>query len=149
VNSDLIASVDFLPTLCAAVGVTVPAALEIDGQSFLPQLLGQPGSPRESFYLWYARNGGPTATHEFAQSKTHKLYRDGRLFDLTQDWFEEKPPLQAKQATGRAAAEAKKLQAVLDRYANARPAHLAAHVASRGSTGKAGGTGGAKAGKNP
>ncbi len=147
VNADLIASVDFLPTICDAAGATVPAALQIDGQSFLPQLLGQKGTPRESFYLWYARNGGPVASHEFAQSTTHKLYRDGRFFDLTQDWFEEKPPLAANRLTGRDAAAAGKLQAVLDRYANARPKHLAEHVASAGSKGAEGGKQAAKSKK--
>lgn len=130
VNRDLVASVDFLPTMCAAVGAPVPAALQIDGRSFLPQLLGQTGQPRDSFYVWYARNGGPTATHEYAQSTTHKLHRDGRFFDLTTDRFEQKP-LALGTLTGSAAAEAKKLQAVLDQYAKARPAHLAQHLPTK------------------
>jgi hypothetical protein len=87
--------------------------------------------------VWYARNGGPAATHEFAQTTTHKLYRDGRFFDLAKDWFEEKPPLSVRGLTGRDAAEARRLQAVLDRYAHARPKHLAEHVASPGSKGGA------------
>lgn len=125
VNSDLIASVDHLPTICDVAGVKVPTALKIDGQSFLPQLLGQKGQPRESFYMWYARDGGPTATFEFAQSKTHKLYRGGKLFDLVQDPFEEKP-VPASMWTGATATEAKRLQAVLNQYEHARPAELAA-----------------------
>jgi hypothetical protein len=80
-------------------------------------------------YLWYARNGGATATYEFALSTTHKLHRDGRLFDLTTDPFEEKPlPASARSAATQA--EVKKLQAVLDRYAQARPKHLADHVSA-------------------
>lgn len=123
VNPDLISSVDFLPTLCAAAGITVPADLAIDGISFLPQLLGQAGQPRDSLYVWYARNGGPTATHEYAQSLTHKLHRNGKFYDLVADRFETKP-LALDTLTGAAAAEAKKLQATLDLYLNARPAHL-------------------------
>ncbi|MBI4624260.1 MAG: sulfatase-like hydrolase/transferase [Verrucomicrobia bacterium] len=138
VNTNLVASVDFMPTLCELAGSKVPAVLRIDGQSFLPQLFGQKGQPRESFYLWYARNGGPTASHEFAQSTTHKLHRNGKFYDLTQDPFEEKP-LPIANLSGRAAAEAKKLQVVLDQYANARPKHLAEHVATSGKGGKAGG----------
>lgn len=130
VNQDLIASVDYLPTLCELAGIKVPGALKIDGRSFLPQLLGQKGQPRDSFYLWYARNGGATPTFEFAQSTTHKLHRDGKFYDLTQDPFEEKP-LSVAKTSGVAAAEAKKLQAVLDQYAKARPAHLANHVAAK------------------
>jgi arylsulfatase A len=140
VNGDLVASVDFLPTLCAATGAALPAGLALDGRSFLPQLLGQPGSPRDSYYVWYARNGGASATFEYTQSRTHKLYRDGRFFDLTADPYEEKAPLAVAALTGAAAAEAKKLQAELDRYTHARPAALARHVsaAAAKSAGKAG-----------
>lgn len=139
VNTDLIASVDFLPTICEAASAAVPASLRIDGQSFLPQLLGQKGKPRDSFYVWYARNGGPTATHEFAQSATHKLYRDGRFYDLTTDWFEEKPPLSMGRLSENATTEMKKLRAVLDRYENARPRDLAGHVSDTGGAKKRGG----------
>ncbi|MES2694498.1 MAG: sulfatase-like hydrolase/transferase [Verrucomicrobiota bacterium] len=125
VNGDLIGSVDFLPTLCEAAGTTVPGEPAIDGRSFLPQLLGKKGNPREWLYTWYVRNGGPTATYEHAMSTRHKLYRDGTFFDLTTDPFEEKPqPMSA--LTGAAAEAAKKLQVALDRYKNARPAHLMA-----------------------
>lgn len=134
VDSDLVASVDFLPTLCAATGATVPAALRIDGQSFLPRLLGQSSPPREPMYLWYARNGGRTATYEFALSTTHKLHRDGRLYDLTVDPFEDKPLPAANRNTA-TTAEVRKLQAVLDRYSNARPQHLADHVSATAAKG--------------
>jgi len=128
VNSDLIASVDYLPTVCEVAGAPVPAALKIDGRSFLPQLLGQTGQPRDSLYVWYARNGGPTATFEFVLSKTHKLHRDGKFYDLTQDPFEERPLSVATLSRG-AAAEAKRLQAVLNHYTHARPADVAARGA--------------------
>ncbi|MEY4938319.1 MAG: hypothetical protein RIQ93_54 [Verrucomicrobiota bacterium] len=131
VNADLIASVDFLPTLCDASGVTVPTDLKIDGRSFFPQLLGQRGQPRDSYYMWYARDGGGTPEFEFAQSVAHKLYRDGKFFDLIADPFEEKP-LAAAELTGASAAAAKKLQAELDTYAHARPAHLARSVSPAG-----------------
>jgi arylsulfatase A len=144
VNGDLVASVDFLPTLCAAAGVPVPAGL--DGVSFLPQLRGDPGTPREAYYVWYARNGGPTATFEYAQGRTHKLYRDGRFFDLGQDPFEERP-LPASEATGPAAATRARLQAELDRYAQARPAHVANHRVSAASKGGEGAGGGKQGGK--
>jgi arylsulfatase A len=123
VNRDLIGSVDFLATLCDAAGVKVPAESALDGRSFYPQLLGQTGQPRPWLYSWYARNGGAKPTWEFAMSTEFKLYRDGRFFDLRSDPFEEKP-LTVAQASGPAAAAAKTLQAALDQYANARPAHL-------------------------
>jgi len=86
-------------------------------------LPGQPGSPRESFCVWYARNGGPKATHEHVQSRTHKLHRDGRFHDLSIDRFEQSPLSRAK-LDAAATAEAKRLQIALDQSANARPTHL-------------------------
>jgi arylsulfatase A len=128
VNSDLIGSVDFLPTLCEAGGAAAPASLKIDGRSFLPQLLGQNGNPRDWLYVWYARYGGPTAMFEFAMTRQHKLYRDGTFFDLEADPFEEKPPLKVANLSGAQAVAAKKLQAALDQYTNARPPHLMQHT---------------------
>ncbi|WP_414661602.1 sulfatase-like hydrolase/transferase [Horticoccus sp. 23ND18S-11] len=123
VNADLVGSVDFLPTICEAAGAKAPGPAEIDGQSFLPQLLGQNGTPREWLYTWYVRNGGPVATYEYAMTTRHKLYRDGSFFDLTADRFETKPR-SATAPTGAEAVEVKKLQAALDRFTHARPAHL-------------------------
>lgn len=129
VNDDLVCSADFLPTLCEAAGAAVPATPGIDGRSFLPQLLGRPGQPRDSYYLWYARNGGREATFEFAQGRTLKLYRDGTTYDLVADPFEEKP-LRVAALPAERTAEARRLQAVLDQYAKARPEHLANHKAA-------------------
>ena len=123
VNGDLIASVDFVPTICEAVGATLPSTLPRDGKSFFPQLMGQPGEPREWIYAWYAPDGGAKPKWEFAMSKEHKLYRDGSFYDLRADPFEEKKMTVAR-LTGPAAGEAQKLQAALDHYTTARPAKL-------------------------
>jgi arylsulfatase A len=120
-----VCALDFLPTMCEVAGTSVPASLKIDGQSFLAQLRGEKGNPREWIYSWYARDGGVHPQWEYAMSKSYKLYRDGTFFDLTADWFEEKP-LAVNALKGQAAAAAKELQSVLDRYAKARPAHVAA-----------------------
>jgi arylsulfatase A len=125
VNSELIDSTDFLPTLCEAAGVELPDSLPTDGRSFLAQLFGQPSKPREWIYCWYSKNGGPTAKAEFAMTQALKLYRDGRAFDLDADPFEERPLRVADLPRG-AAEVAGKLQSVLDRYATERPAHLVA-----------------------
>ena len=121
VSRDLVGSVDFLPTLCDAAGIKTPGGL--DGRSFFPQLRGERGQPREWLYTWYARDGGPKPQWEFVMSTTHKLYRDGRFFDLQADPFEAKP-LARGQLSGNAAAAAKSLQAALEQYATARPPHL-------------------------
>lgn len=118
VCQDLVGAVDFLPTLCEAAGVDVPDG--IDGVSFLPQLKGDPGSPRDALYLWYSpRQKADLSVKEWAFDRTHKLYRDGRFFDLANDPFEASP-LDLAAAPGARA----KLQAVLDHYTGARPADL-------------------------
>ena len=116
VSADLISSTDLFPTICAAAGLETPSKL--DGVSFLPQLRGEPGTPREWLYMWYSpRQSRDLKVSECAFDHTHKLYRDGRFFDLKTD-PEEKNALPA---TGTAAA---KLQQALDTFQNARPAEL-------------------------
>jgi arylsulfatase A len=122
VNGDLISSTDFLPTICEAAGVPVPAG--IDGVSFLPQLRGEPGSPRPWLYCWYSpRQRADLTVREFAFDHHYKLYRDGRFFDLAAD-PEEAAPQQAAELAGEAVAAAKRLQAVLDQFQDARPREL-------------------------
>lgn len=122
VNSDLVSSVDFLPTICQATGVDVPA--NTDGVSFLPQLRGEKGTPREWLYTWYSpRQQADMSVTEYAFDHGHKLYRDGRFFDLAADPNEAKP-LKVADATGPAATAAKKLQSALDKFKDTRPAEL-------------------------
>lgn len=119
---DLISSTDFLPTLCAAAGVPVPG--NSDGISFLPQLRGEAGTPRDWLYTWYSpRQRLDLTVRECAFDHDFKLYRDGRLFDLRTDPFEEQAPLAAPLTAEQTAAKAK-LQAALDRFTDARPAAL-------------------------
>jgi arylsulfatase A len=49
VTDDLVDSTDSLPTLVEATGGAIPA--DIDGRSFLPQIRGEPGHPREWVYM--------------------------------------------------------------------------------------------------
>lgn len=119
VNSDLISSVDFLPTICQAAGIRELG--NTDGVSFLPQLRGERGTPREWLYHWYSpRQGDDLKVTEFAFNQRFKRYRDGRFFDLTADPLEEKS-LPISELTGRAAEAATQLQAALDKFRDARP----------------------------
>lgn len=128
VCADLVSSTDFLPTICAAAGAQVPA--NVDGVSFLPQLRGEKGAPREWLYAWYSPRQNANATvREFAHNHAHKLYRTGEYFDLAADPFEQKP-LQVASLTGAQAHAAKKLQAALDLFKDARPAELDKQSAS-------------------
>lgn len=83
VNTDLIDSSDLLPTFAAVTGAPLPTKNVLDGRSFLPQLQGKKGNPKEYIYMelgnkWYVR------------SAKWKLNRQGELFDMSNAPFEEK-----------------------------------------------------------
>lgn len=112
VNDDLIDSTDFLPTICEATGVSANTMGTIDGRSFLPQLQGKKGKPREAIYTWYDPRPGHdkerfTRTERYAFDKQWKLYEDGRLYNWAED-PQEKTPLRNE-------AIRKRLQLVIDR----------------------------------
>ena len=120
INPNLVASTDFLPTICAAAGAQLPVSMPKDGHSFYAQLVGEEAEPRESLYCWYARGKRANDIHEFAMTKERKLYRDGRFFDLVAD-PQEALTRQVADLQGTDAVVARELQAVLDQYADARP----------------------------
>jgi len=122
VSQDLISSTDFLPTICAAAGVKVPA--KVDGVSFLPQLQGKVGTPREWLYTWYSpRQRQDLTVKEYAFDARFKLYRTGEFYDLKKD-DAEKSDLAATTLSKEAAVAKKKLMAVLDGFKDARPVKL-------------------------
>lgn len=123
VSQDLIDFSDFLPTICAAANVTVPDQPAIDGRSFLPQLLGEPGNPRDWIYVWYARNGGPKG-REFTRNQRYKLYRTGEFYDIPNDYLEKQPLLSEGLSDEQKRVRAM-LQAALDQYTDARPEFFA------------------------
>ena len=114
VSTDLIDTTDFLPTICEAAGVKVPAELKIDGRSFLPQLRGERGNPRDGLYVWYNPSGGPAAKFEFAHDQNYKLYAGGKFYHVAKDDLEKSPLADAALDDDAKAAKAK-LQALLDR----------------------------------
>ena len=117
---DLIDATDFLPTICAATHVTVPAELKIDGRSFLARLRGEQGQPRDWLYAWYNPSGGAKAKAEFAHDAQYKLYTDGKFFDVQSD-ENEKSPLADTALDPTAKAAKSRLQAALKQYAGPRP----------------------------
>ena len=122
VHTDLISSTDFLPTICEAAGVAVPA--NIDGVSFLSQLRGESGTPREWLYSWYSpRQNADMTVRECAFDHNFKLYRTGEFFNLAED-PDENSPLQISSLADTPAAAARKLQSALDQFADARPFEL-------------------------
>jgi len=122
VSKDLVSSSDFLPTICAAAGVAVPAT--VDGVSFLPQLKGDSGTPRDWLYTWYSpRQRQDMTVREYAFDQRFKLYRTGQFYDLGADDMEKQDLAASALASDVAAAKAK-LQGVLDQFKDARPAEL-------------------------
>ena len=122
VSADLVSSTDFLPTICAAAGVAVPAT--VDGVSFLPQLKGDAGTPREWLYTWYSpRQGQDMTVRECTFDHRFKLYRTGQFYDLSIDEME-KQDLNATAFSNEATAAKAKLQNVLDHFKDARPVKL-------------------------
>lgn len=82
VTNTLMDATDLLPTFAALTNATLPNKV-IDGQSFLPQLLGKPGKERDWIFIelgnkWYVRNA------------QWKLTRENELFDMHNAPFKEK-----------------------------------------------------------
>lgn len=112
VCGDLVDSTDFVPTLCEATGAKKLAGAA-DGRSFLPQVRGEKGSPREVAFSHYDPHPGGKVNFpptRLAWDKRWKLYMDGRLFDYVADPDETKPVEGQPEVRSR-------LQAELDRMA--------------------------------
>jgi len=82
---------DMLPTVADVAGAKVPARLDVDGMSFAPLLRGQPYEGRQSIYCWYERNGRRGKESQHTRNRRHKLYADGRFFDVVDDFAEQNP----------------------------------------------------------
>lgn len=123
VCSDLVDFTDFLPTLCETAGITLPAALNIDGRSFFPQLSGRTGNPRNWIYCWYSRAGKDSDAKVFARNQRFKLYRTGNFYDISNDVLE-KSPLQDGDLNEESRRIKAMLQKVLNKYRDARPSDL-------------------------
>jgi arylsulfatase A len=122
VSADLVSSTDFLPTICAAAGVKLPEGT--DGVSFLPQLKGEAGTPRDWLYTWYSpRQSQDMTVREYTFDHRFKLYRTGQFYDLSTDELE-KQDIAATTLNSEAAAAKTKLQSVLDHFKDARPVKL-------------------------
>ncbi len=85
VLDDLIDFTDFYPTFAAMAGVKLGEDDPIDGRSFLPQLNGEPGQPREWVFCHYQPYWGRFKGSQYIRDAQFKLYRDGRFFNVRQD----------------------------------------------------------------
>jgi arylsulfatase A len=93
-------------------------------------LRGERGNPRDWLYSYWVplrqnqtAHVGARGAVEQAFDHRYKLYSTGSFFDLQTD-PDEKKPLRVADLKGEAGAAAKKLQAALEHFKDARPAHL-------------------------
>lgn len=97
---------DFMPTLCELAGAPLPED-EINGQSFVPQLLGKAGTPREWIHVQNKNN-------RHVRSKDYILNNKNQLRPVVEIWEDPAKPDQniypEKEQTAR-----KELQAVFDK----------------------------------
>lgn len=87
VQNDLVDFTDFYPTLLEAAGVVRADDDPIDGRSFLPQLRGEPGHPRDWVLCHYQPYWGQ-APGQFVRTQQFKLYHDGQYFHVPDDLVE-------------------------------------------------------------
>lgn len=115
--NDLVDFSDFLPTIAELGKAQLAADHQLDGRSFLPQLLGEKGNPRTSVFVHYDKSpdkANPGFRRvRFAYDGSYKLYSDGQMFNVPFDWQEIRP-IDMATATDDAKAARKKLQAKLD-----------------------------------
>jgi len=104
---DMIDFSDYVPTFAAVAGAKLPENVVIDGQSFLPQIKGEKGTPREWAYVQLARMW-------YVRDMNWKLNEKGELYDMSGAPFEEKL-VPADSTDPVAMAERAKLQAALDK----------------------------------
>ncbi len=110
VSDDLIEFTDFLPTLLDVAGAEPPPGL--DGWSFLPQLTGKAGKPRDWVYTYYCPRPERTPPVRYAQDRRWKLYGDGRFYEYRTD-LSELHPISNVSGNPEAAAARKKLRGAL------------------------------------
>ena len=89
--NDLIDFSDFLPTFCEMANIDLPSDFVTDGVSFLPQLKGEKGNPREWIYSWYSKFAKIEDLRELARDKKYKLYATGEFYNVQEDFFEKNP----------------------------------------------------------
>jgi len=101
---DLINFTDFMPTFAEASSAKLPADRLIDGKSFLPQIRGERGQPRESSLI-------ELNERRFILGGKYRLQNNGNLFDVS-DPMDEKP-IPPEKETAEDAAARKKLGEIL------------------------------------
>jgi arylsulfatase A len=106
VLDDIVSFADPYATFAELAGAKIPdTAVKSDGKSFLPQIMGQPGKPRDYAYVQLGRNW-------FVREPGFKMNQSGALFDMSDAPFVEKPVAPADD-TEQSKAARQRLTAVL------------------------------------
>jgi len=113
VCDDLIDFTDFYPTLAEAAGIRLGKNDPIDGRSFLPQLKGERGNPRDWVLCHYQPYWGNFQGRQYVRSENFKLYRDGSFYEVPVD-LKEEHDLAEGEAGERGETARRKLAAVLE-----------------------------------
>ena len=89
----MVEATDFLPTIFEAAGLNFPEGYLIDGRSFLPQLKGEPGNPRDWMFFHFEpmNDRNDIGQIRFVRDHEWKLYETGQLYDLKNDLEEDLP----------------------------------------------------------
>ena len=100
IDSSLIDFSDFLPTLCDISGIKVSKSFDVDGISFLPQILGKENNKKKFIHTWYyprpyqqniSGDNWGRKEFEWTRNKIFKLYSDGRFYNVKDDFYEKNP----------------------------------------------------------
>lgn len=113
VCGDLVDFSDFVPTFQEVAGAPIPEGL--DGRSFLPQLKGEKGNPRDWIFCYYNPRPEKTEPTRFVRDQRWKLYGNGKFYDVANDPLEE-TVVRNKDAPDEAKAARKKLKAALESF---------------------------------
>ena len=91
VSQSLVDFSDMLPTIADVAGIEVPRRWGVDGISFASEIQGSEASPRNWIYCWYSRDGIRDKAKELVRNQRFKVYGDGRIFNVVDDFNEENP----------------------------------------------------------
>ncbi len=106
VTAELVDSTDFHPTFAELAGAKLTSGTVIDGHSFVPQVHGKKGTPREWIFIQLARQW-------YVRDAKFKLNQAGELFDMSKAPFEE-PVIPPGSRSAAAVAAQQRLQAALE-----------------------------------
>ncbi|MDZ8117024.1 sulfatase-like hydrolase/transferase [Pontiella agarivorans] len=112
VLDDLVDFTDFYPTLAELAGIGLDGSDPFDGTSFLPQIQGLEGTPRD-WVLCHYQPYWNKEPGQFVRTAEYKLYADGRFYKPAED-LDEKNDLAHSLKSERQMEIHRRLQSVLE-----------------------------------